>query len=303
MIKFALSASLLLLAASASGQTLDVKILNLTNPAQSNGIQVGDVLNRTVEIEVDSQYQLSKAALPLKGENRDGIELSDLTFKSTQHDKKSIYTIALRYQVFASAAKPVVMQLPEEQFTFTGGTQALSVNVPVWHFWFSPLVAEGITNAKDNLQPQYKPALIDLSAHYTRLLLSLALLATGLLGLIYVNADKRWLPFMNGDFAQAHRSIKKLRSDQASTRQALMYMHQAFNQIYGANLFANELDQFLVVNPKFLKLKEDIRIFFAQSNAALFAGHTQTSHQKSSEQYMGELITLSKRLRDCERGV
>ena len=120
----------------------------------------------------------------------------------------------------------------------------------------------------------------------------------GLLSLVYVNADKRWLPFMNGAFAQAHRNIKKLKNTQASSKNAFMYMHQAFNKIYGANLFATNLDEFLITHPKYQKLSGEIRKFFELSNRALFA-----SQHASDTQFLQSLIALSKRLRDCERGV
>jgi len=188
--------------------------------------------------------------------------------------------------------------LPAEQFAFTGGAKALSIKVPAWRFWFSPLVAEGINNAKENLQPQFAPTLIDINAHHTKFLLSLALFITGLLGLIYINADKRWLPFMNGEFAQAHRSLKKLPSNEAAEKNALVYMHQAFNNIYGKNLFADEVVQFLANYPKFSILKIEIVHFFEQSNASLFGSQPQ-----NGEHFIKELIALSKRLRDCERGV
>jgi mxaA protein len=283
---------------SAMAQEPDAKILSISNPSLSNGIQVGDVLNRTIVIEVNTPYQISKIALPMKGEVRNGIELADITVTSSEKAKKNIVSIALRYQVLISAAKPVVMQLPKEEFTLTGGDKALSIKVPAWNFWFSPLVAEGIPNAKENLQPQYKPTLIDVSAHHARFLVSLALLITGLLGLVYINADKRWLPFMNGAFAQAHRSLKKLPSNQASEEKALIYMHQAFNTIHGENLFANNVEQFLATHPAFTQLKTDIAHFFEQSSASLFG-----SQQQNSEQFINKLIVLSKRLRDCERGV
>jgi len=290
--------SLMLFTSMALAQNSDVKILSMSNPANSNGIQIGDVLNRTFDVEVDSVYQLPKSSLPMKGENRNGIELRDINVQTTKHGDKNVYTIALSYQVFANAAKPVVMELPNEQLALFGGAKALSIDIPAWSFWYSPLVAEGITNAKDNLQPQAKPALIDLKLHQTRLWISLALLVMGLLGLVYVNADKRWLPFMNGAFAQAHRNIKKLKNTQTSSNNAFMYMHQAFNKIYGANLFATNLEEFLITHPKFIKLGDEIRKFFELSNRALFA-----SQQTNETKYLQELIMLSKRLRDCERGV
>jgi mxaA protein len=288
----------MLFTSMALAQNSDVKILSMSNPANSNGIQMGDVLNRTFAVEVDAVYQLPKTSLPMKGESRNGIELRDIIVKTTKHGDKNVYTIALSYQVFASVAKPVVMALPDEHLALIGGSKTLLIDIPAWRFWYSPLVAEGITNAKDNLQPQAKAALIDLKMHQTRLWISLALVLTGLLGIVYVNADKRWLPFMNGAFAQAHRNIKKLKNHQASSNNAFMYMHQAFNKIYGANLFATNLDEFLITHPKFIKLGDEIRKFFELSNRTLFA-----SQQTNETKYLQELIMLSKRLRDCERGV
>lgn len=290
--------SLMLFTSVVLAQNSDARILSMNNPSYSNGIQMGDVLNRSFAVEVDAVYQMPKTSLPMKGESRNGIELRDINVKTTKHGDKNVYTIALSYQVFASAAKPVVMELPDEHLALIGGAKTLSIEIPAWRFWYSPLVAEGITNAKDNLQPQAKPALIDLKLHQTRLWISLVFLVMGLLGLVYVNADKRWLPFMNGAFAQAHRNIKKLKNTQTSSNNAFMYMHQAFNKIYDANLFATNLDEFLITHPEFIKLGDEIRKFFELSNRALFA-----SQQTNETKYLQELIMLSKRLRDCERGV
>ncbi|MES2013467.1 MAG: nonribosomal peptide synthetase MxaA [Pseudomonadota bacterium] len=276
----------------------EAKLISVVNPSQSNGIQVGDVLHRTVRIEVDSSYQLPKNALPMKGERQNGVELSGIEVKLSEHHKKSLYTIALHYQVFASAAKPEVMYLPAEHFSFTGGAQPLDIKVPTWGFWFSPLVADGISNAKENLQPQYKPTLFDISTHTNRLWVLLGLLFVGLAGLLYVNADIRWLPWMNGAFAEAHRKLKKLSKTPEGQKQALVYMHQAFNKIHGENLFGHEAEPFLVANPHFSALTADIKAFFERSNASLFA-----SQPSNSSQFIHELIVLSKRLRDCERGV
>jgi len=289
--------SLMLFASITSVRASDVNILSMSNPVNSNGIQIGDVLNRTLDIEVDSTYQLPKTSLPMKGESRKGIELRDINVQMTKHGGKNVYTIALGYQVFASAAKPVIMALPEEHMALVGGAKALSIDIPEWKFWYSPLVAEGIANAKENLQPQAKPTLMDLKLHSDRLYISLALLMLGLLGLVYVNADKRWLPFMNGEFAQAHRNIKKLKKDKVTKKNAFRYMHQAFNKVYGSNVFVTDLDAFLTSHPKFVKLSDEIRAFFEQSNKALFA-----SQHENDTQYLQDLILLSKRLRDCERG-
>lgn len=297
IIKSILAISLAIMSLQATAQETAVKVLSLTDPLHSNAIQIGDVLNRTIEVEVSSAYQLPKTSLPIKGETKDGIELHDITVQSTQHGETTTYNIALSYQIFASAAKPVVMQLPSEHLVLSGGTSPASIDIPAWRFWYAPLVAQGIVNAKAHMQPQSKPPLINVSTHYQWLWLALGILTIGLIGLVYVNADKSWLPFMNGAFAQAHRRIKKLSQNQASHQQALMYMHQAFNQLYGENLFAHELEKFLAAHPKFSKLRAEITEFFAQSNAVLFGKH------RSSGQELQQLKVLSKRFRDCERGI
>ena len=293
------------LLASAATPAAAAKIVHISNPIKNNSIQIGEVLARNLSIEVNAPYTLLKTALPMKGLIRNGIELSEIKVEARQTDKKNVYNIALRYQVFASAAKPTVMQLPAENFEFSGAETALNVQLPAWGFWFSPLVAAGITNAKENLQPQYKATLLDLSWHHTRFWLLLALALSALLGLIYINADVRHLPFMNGAFAKAQRTLKKLAKRQVANssadkanaeKKALLAMHEAFNQTYGQNLFAKDIARFLSAQPKFTRLKNEIEQFFAYSNAALFAS-------EAPPQFMQTLLSLSKSLRDCERGV
>ncbi|MDP3744971.1 MAG: nonribosomal peptide synthetase MxaA [Methylotenera sp.] len=301
IIKWSALLGMLLLVTTAIAQESTVamaKILRVTNPSQSNNIQVGDVLTRTIELEVQAPYQLSQQALPMKGANYHGIELTDIQLNTSTTKQSTHYIIDLRYQVFAAEFVPAVLQLPAEKFALTGGSEALTVNLPAWQFWFSPMVPKVINNAKENMYPQFKPTLIDLAAHQIRLALWLGLFLVGLIGWVYINADKRWLPFMNGAFAAAHRKLKKLAKNQVGEKQALVYMHQAFNQVHGNNLFVNELDEFLTAHPVFAKYKAEIAAFFERSNQSLFADQHQ-----NSEQLIAEFIGLSRDLRNCERGV
>lgn len=289
---------LALLPHTAIAQEPAARIVKIINPSYSNGIHIGDIMERKVVFEAGAPYQISRTALPTKGARQEGIELADIQIGTSQRDRKTRYEIALRYQIFAHAATPVVMQLPAETFALTGGPQALSIKLPGWRFWFAPLVVADINTAKDNLQPQYKPTLINPGTHQYRLAVFLGLLLTGLFGLVYINADRRWLPFMNGAFAQAHRKIKRLPNMPAKEKQALLSLHQAFNTVYGANLFAPDLTQFIEAHPRFAKVRTEIEAFFEQSNKSLFA---QASHDHA--QFFADLTTFSKRLRDCERGV
>lgn len=281
-----------------AAQEGNARILNIDNPSKSIGIQIGDVLNRQVEIEVLNPYQINKNAFPIKGTNQNGIELTDIKLTTVKSGEKTVYKINLNYQIFSYSANPLVMELPAEHIAITGGAASTFVVIPAWHFWYSPMVPAGIINAKENLQPQLRPTLIDLHTHEFRLNVLLAMFVIGFIGLVYVNADKQWLPFMNGAFAQAYRKIKKLDKTLASEQEALFHMHQAFNQTHGANLFANDIKAFIANHPVFTSLEAEIAQFFERSNTALFGNHAH-----NNEQFINELILLSKALRTCERGI
>ena len=298
IIKFILFGSLMLVVPSVIAQELDAKILRVINPSQSIGVNIGDVLHRKIDLEVKSPYQIAKNTLPVKGSSKNGVELVDVKVDSSKGGNKTIYKLNLSYQIFGYAAVPGVMQLPAEKLAITGGSQALSVNIPAWGFWFSPLVNSTIGRAKESMQPQQQPPLVDIASHQVRLTLYIGLLAIGLLGILYINADRRWLPFMGGYFAQAYRKLKRLSKTKNEEKTALFLMHQAFNKLYGANLFAQDVDQFLASHPNFSRLKSDIEAFFNKSNQSLFADQ---NHDGAT--FMNDLIALSRRLRDCERGV
>src|SRR5690606_16338296 len=97
---------------SWAAQESNANIVNIINPSKSVGIQIGDLLNREIEIEVLKPYQISKNAFPIKGTNQNGIELNDIKIDTATSDEKTTYKIKLSYQVFGYSAKPSVMQLP-----------------------------------------------------------------------------------------------------------------------------------------------------------------------------------------------
>jgi mxaA protein len=296
--KFIVLAGLVLLADAAVAEPSAARIVKLVNPIQSTGIRIGDIMERSVVLEAPVPYQLSRSALPMKGSNRDGIELADLQIEKRDTDQANRYIVTLRYQIFGHAHAPAVMLLPEETFALTGGPQGLSLKIPAWRFWYSPLAVADITTAKGNLQPQFRPSIIDTETHRARLFGFLALLAISTLALAYYNADSRWLPFMNGPFAQAHRRIKRLPSkDGQAWKTALTTLHEAFNRVHGRNLFAADIDAFAEKHPQFARAHADIEAFFAHSGRALFSDPPQ-----DADAFVKEVAAFSKRLRDCERG-
>lgn len=295
-----LSTSLIL---NAAEEAINAKIVSLTNPAQTYGVQIGDKLNRKIVLEVPAPFKIAESAFPKKGGKNNGIELVEVDVAIEQQKELKRYTVNLSYQTFANPGKPTVMQLPAEKLSLTGGTKAETLEVPAWNFWFSPIVTGGIETAVKNIQPEAMPPLVEAGAHKSRLVIFASLLVASLLALLYLNADGNWLPFMGGAFAKAHRQLKRLaKSSVAKTaveeKQALVYIHQAFNQHFGANMFARDIEPFVAKRSSFKKMQAEIAQFFDESNQSLYA-----VEPRNSQKIIDDLVQLSKQLRACERGV
>lgn len=291
-----LAASVLLPATSSQAAA---PTLSVVNPPSTYGVHIGDVLTRTLVVEASGGDTLAKNTLPKKGRKQDGIELVGVAVQSQAQSGHTRYTVQFDYQVFAASTTSSVMHLPAEKLTVA----ATTVDIPAWGFWFSPLVTGGTTTAKKNILPEVKTPLIDSHVHQQGLVVSLSITVISLLALLYINADGQWLPFMGGAFARAHRQLKRLAKSSkpktaAEEKKALVYLHQAFNQHYGANIFARDVDEFVRLRPGFKGLQQEITQFFEASNQSLY-----DVKSRDSRQVIAQLVQLSKRLRDCERGV
>ncbi len=276
-----------------------IAIKNMVNPARSSGVEIGDVLKRTVTFDSSISPNVITKALPVKGTRNDEVELVESKLERLQEGSKNEYKLDLSYQVFTKSSKSRVMSLPAETINISSSEKLI---LPAWNFWFSPLVETSIVNAKANVQPQAKAPGIDLNQHRMRLSFFSGILLFAVVGLVYVNANAQWLPFLGGNFARAYKQIKQLSkskiADANSQKKALFSLHQSFNKTYGSNLFADDIEDFILRHPRFNKFHQEIVSFFALSNRILFS---QQPHDDS--QLMPQLLAISKSLRDCERGV
>ena len=281
----------------------EVKQLAINNPTENYGVKVGDQLTRQIRFLAPTPYKLTKKSLPKKTSQFEGLELVKVTIAEDEKEAATAYQIDLVYQVFVNPGAPTAMELPPLDIALSGGDTPPIVKVPSWSFWFAPLVVGSNDNAAQTMQADIRPPLLDTQAHKNRLIALFALAVLSLLALLYMNADGRWLPFMGGAFARAHRQLKKLsKSAQPKTqkeeKQALVFIHQAFNSHYGANIFARDIEHFVTMRPSFAKMKTEITEFFDYSNKSLYA-----TKPRDSAQIIQNLVQLSKALRDCERGV
>ncbi|WP_235276217.1 nonribosomal peptide synthetase MxaA [Methylotenera sp. G11] len=297
--KLLLFVTFLFQSAFACAEDNAMAIAGISNPARSTGIQIGDVLKRSVTFESAAPPNIITKALPAKGSRNDEIELVESRLERLKEGAQNRYRLDLSYQVFAGATKPKVMALPAQNIRISGSEQLI---LPAWHFWYSPLVDISIAYAKANVQPQMKLPGIDLNQHAVRIKVFSVMLVLALIGLVYVNADTRWLPFCKGNFARAYKQIKLLsRSkvpDANRLRTALFSLHESFNNTYGSNVFANDIHDFIAQHPRFRPLHSQMTEFFTLSNQTLFSRHPQDDSES-----LLKLLAISKSLRDCERGV
>ncbi len=281
---------------NTSAQSLPaVKVVSVHNPAQYAGIQIGDVLQRSITLSVSAQDQLNDSSLPLKGLQRNGIELRQLQVSSASQADKKIYTLVFDYQVFASSGKPIQLQLPVERISFNSGAAA---ELPAWRFWLMAQLPDRLQPAKPTVIAQYHASMLETDSTQRWLVLSLLLAVIGSLVLLYRNADWTWLPMMNGHFAKAYHRLKRLPATAEGQKQAALIVQHAFNQHYGQQMLGSQVSAFVQQQPVFQSLESQIQAFFVQANAVLYGGQLP-----AAAEYLQQCKTLTRQLRDCERRV
>ncbi len=272
-------------------------VIQVQNPPTYAGIRLGDVLRRSLQVETDAGDTLETASLPLKGLQRQGVELRQVTVHQQAKAGKTRVTVDFEYQVFASPGQPAQWQLPTETLAFSHGGH---VALPAWRFWLMAQLPDRLHPAKPTLIAQHKAPFADTAAAQRGLQGSLLLAAVGLLVLLYRNADGRWLPswlpMMNGHFARATRTLKGLPATAQGQKQASLVLMQAFHAQFGQHMLASQVEAFVQQQPAFQSLLPQISQFFVQANAVLYG-----QPAPDAAAYLLQCRQLARQLRACER--
>ena len=277
--------------------------LHIQNPKKQIGYMVGDVFTRTIELNVKAPYKLSAASVPTEGLTQKGIELSSVKVSEKQTSKSTRYQLQLKYQLFTSGPTVRKLEIAKHPLILTHAGKSFKINIPQWKFRVSPLAVNGEVYIEQDMSPYRGPMLVNAThtQYWLGIFLLIALLAT--FGLIYINADLAWFPGMGGPFAMSYRKITHLSEtrteDNAIIQQATTNIHHAFNQTFGENVFATDIDLFVQRHPTFANIKQEISQFFNASNHVLFAVNTKDKHPVS----IAALIQFCAQCRHCERSV
>jgi mxaA protein len=306
-LKIALACALFLLASMSTAAELYE--LHIQNPEKQIGYVVGDVFTRTVELNVKAPYKLSAASIPTKGLQQKGIELRAVKVTEKETSKSTRYQLQLKYQIFTSGPTVRKLEIAKHPLIITHAGKSFKINIPQWKFRVSPLAVNGEVYIEQDMSPYRGPMLVETT--HTKYLLGTSLLITLLatFGLIYINADLTWFPGMGGPFAMSYRKISSLSeaniaetgSAEASAliQQATTSIHHAFNQTFGENVFATDIDLFVQKHPAFAHIKQEISQFFKASNHVLFAVNARDKTQVS----IAALMQFCAQCRHCERNV
>lgn len=280
--------------------------IDIVEPARDVGYTVGDILQRTVTLEVQKPYTLIKTSLPIVGYERrykgqvTGIELYGIDVEESAGSTATTYTLRLAYQVFTNniVSKPAI--LPPEIIKFSGDGKQFDYRIPSWSFRISPLAVYGSVNVARDMSQFRGPLLKSNEKEQQYLKVLVAICALSLLGLIYILGMYRWLPRMGGPFARAYRDIRKAETSAQGVQQAIARVHQAFNTTAGFTVFNGNLDRLQAIKPGFGHLAAEIEQFFALSRQAFFESG---SGQQNADDALAWLRQFCRRCRDIERGL
>ncbi len=285
----------------------DIKV-HIVEPDRDVGYVVGDILNRTVTLDVKKPYTLVETSLPIVGyEHRyqgqvSGIELTRISSAQADHSDSTTYTIHLSYQVFTTGklAKPAILRPEIFKFKSAEKGEVLQYQIPSFSFRISPLSVFGQVKVKDEMSPFRPPLLLDATPEILKLKILLGIFGVALIGLLYIFGMRAWLPRMGAPFARAFRDIRKLPDNTDGLQQAVARVHKSLNATAGHSLFNDNLDQFISRKPAFKPVRAEIERFFGLSRQVFF--EPQAAHE-AGEAPLLWLRRFCRHCRDCERGL
>ena len=287
--------------------------LSKVEPERNVGFLMGDILNRTITLEVKKPYKLVETSLPIVGyEHRyqgqvSGIELRKISHSKQDHHDSTTYVIELAYQVFTTAPVVKPALLPAETIKLQGPatTEAkdglVQYKIPPFYFRISPMAVFGAVKIEEDMSPLRAPILLQAYPEKQRLVTCLILLGFSLLALLYILGSRAWLPLMGKPFAQASRQLRKLSAKNPDDlKTALTCLHKAINRTAQYSVFSDNVADFLAHAPSFKAIEGELNQFFELSHRVFF--DTQNINPNDAN----ALVWVKKfciQCRTCERGL
>ena len=289
------------LAAPLSAQTPPGVPTASVDEPRAFGYTVGDVVTRSIRLEVPAWLTLDETSLPQSGQRGKALELRALRLLGHGQQRE----VQLDYQVFVSPRELRVLDMPAFTLRFNGAPRVQTLRVDAWPVMVAPLapVDAPTRQGLGELRPDTAPPLRDTAALRLRLGLWAGLLAAALATLAWVYVGLPWRARQRRPFGQAWRSLRRLPPVPTALqrRDAYVRLHQALNATAGQAMFEPGLDRWLAAQPRFAPLHNELRVFFQRSRSQFFAGPA-AAESAGTHADRDWLIQFCRRCRDLERG-
>ena len=245
---------LLTVALNVQAETV-LRQLSVHDP-RAYGYQLGDQIERQIELMLNDPAQLQMAALPKPGRLGNWLELNAVDVAQTDLDGGVQYSLTIRYQIMNIHAERQTVSAPTLVLPVQVGGQSLGFQIPALALEVTSL--SGLQADPALVQAAMAPAPIDIERYRVSMLIAAAVLLS--VGLMWIFI--RWRQRPARVFAIACRQLHVESNDAAQVRRIL---HQTFDRIAGRTVFASELPRFWDEQPWLEPQKTVIEAFFADS--------------------------------------
>jgi len=284
------------------------------DPAKLVGYTVGDVIEREVILNIRAPYKLIETSLPITGyEKRHKGQVIGIELKSIEHTEKNIdggtvHHLKLAYQVFTNNIVAKNAALGPEYLNLVNtkdNKDIVKYRIPTLDIAISPIAIFGQVKIENNMSTFFGPLLLKSDKEERNLNIALMVLGASLLGLLYILGMRAWLPRMGGTFAKTYRALRKHKNTAQDLKTSISLVHSALNTTAQFSVFSNNLEEFLIQNPKFSALRLELVQFFNLSRRINFEPQYFDSSApiEINENTQVWLSKFTRRCRDCERGL
>lgn len=267
--------ALLMLIGLVTSAAADVRAVHTLEP-RAFGYFLGDIIERTIEIETGPDDEIVTASLPRTGPSNYWLELRSVAQSSERRGDGRLHKIKLTYQAFYAPIDPRKQTIPAAQIAVKGPNGSETTTIPPFTFLMSPLREIFPEKSGETAETFLRPDMA-VPIRHSGGLRTAAFIAAGLsaLLLILLARDLAWWPFHKRParpFSRATREIGHAlaKGGTEGYRAALLALHRAFDTAAGQRLLAADVDSFLTSHPEYGDTRTAVERFFSASRAAFF---------------------------------
>ncbi len=260
------------------------------------GYVIGDEIKQRIVVDVRDGMALQYNSLPNKGKVNRWLNLNKIKIDKNKIHQGIHYQIDLTYQLFYAPLEVKMLKIPSFTLQFKQFGNTTKKQVPYWNFTTAPLRELAIRKdeGKEYMRPDSPAPLLDYTASYYRLLVSLLIAFIITFYLAWLYGCLSFLP----KYQIFKRPAKRLSQlPNTDIENMLRVMHRALNQLNGKPLFQHQLADFYNHHPSYQQLNNELNWFFKYSNQYFFSTNAPVNKTDSNK-----IKELCQHCLEIERG-